>query len=109
MKTKKIKPVKLTKPIKFLVSVYVRTWYDKINGNSYYGAIIIVNHSYDKAYKLPFQYGSISDYELLQVIVDNFDFGKTINTVNDLRNDKSILVHSHFERTTKRLCKALCN
>ena len=109
MKTKKIKPVKLIKPIKFLVSVYVRTWFDKINGNSYYSAIIIVNGSYDTAYRIPFQYGSISDYELLKIIVSQFDFGKTITTVDDLRQDKSIVVHSHFERTTRRLCKALCN
>lgn len=102
----KIKPAKLPK---YLVSVYVRTWYDKVNGNPYFSAIIIVNGSYEKAYKMPFQYGSITDYELLEIVVSQFDFGKTINTVDDLRQDKSIVVHSRFEQTTKRLCKALCN
>lgn len=102
----KHKPVKLAKPIRYLVSVVIRTWYDKVAGNSYYSGLIVVNHSFDTSVKIPFQYGELKNYDVLKLVVDSFNFGK-VKTVDDLRKADYILVCTRYEETTKARCKDL--
>ena len=56
------------------IDINARTWFDKVNGNSYFSAIVVVNYGTPEAkeVKLPFQYGYGSQYEqeAKQVLVD---------------------------------------
>lgn len=47
------------------IDINARTWFDKVNGNSYFSAIVVVNYGLPtaKELKLPFQYGYGSYYE----------------------------------------------
>lgn len=47
------------------IDINARTWFDKVNGNSYFSAIVVVNYGTPEAkeLKLPFQYGYGSYYE----------------------------------------------
>jgi hypothetical protein len=40
--------------------ISAKTWFDKINGNSYFSAVITID--YDKTINLPFQYGYGNQY-----------------------------------------------
>lgn len=46
------------------IDVNAKEWFDKINGNSYFSAIITLNYGMktDATIKLPFQYGYESHY-----------------------------------------------
>lgn len=41
------------------VDVQAKEWFDRVNGNSYFGAVVTINYGLDdeKEIKLPFQYG----------------------------------------------------
>lgn len=41
------------------IDVYAKEWFDKVNGNSYFSAEVVINYGRknSKAYTLPFQYG----------------------------------------------------
>jgi len=47
------------------IDVNALTWFDKINGNSYFAGEIILNYKLDNEIKLimPFQYGYGSQFE----------------------------------------------
>jgi hypothetical protein len=47
------------------IDINARTWFDKVNGNSYFSAIVVLNYGTPEAkeLKLPFQYGYGSCYE----------------------------------------------
>lgn len=42
------------------IHISAKTWFDKINGNSYFSAVITIDN--DKTIKLPFQYGYGTQY-----------------------------------------------
>ena len=54
---------KENKPMK-TIDIIAKEWFDKVNGNSYFSAIIVIDYGTEKAkeYKLPFQYGYGSHY-----------------------------------------------
>lgn len=57
------------------IDINARTWFDKVNGNSYFSAIVVVNYGTPEAkeLKLPFQYGYGSYYEQAakEALIDN--------------------------------------
>jgi hypothetical protein len=57
----KIKP--LSKPIIILVSIRIRTWYDKYYGNTYASARVTVNNDYDNELVYPMSYTTASNLE----------------------------------------------
>jgi len=46
------------------IDIQTKQWFDKINGNSYFAAVITVNFGMEteKQFKLPFQYGYGDQY-----------------------------------------------
>lgn len=46
------------------IDINARTWFDKVNGNSYFSAIVVVDYGLPtvKEFKLPFQYGYGEQY-----------------------------------------------
>ena len=46
------------------IDINAREWFDKVNGNSYFSAQVVVNYGYEseKIFILPFQYGYESQY-----------------------------------------------
>jgi len=47
------------------LDINAKTWFDKVNGNSYFSAVITIDYGTpeQKEIKLPFQYGYGSQYE----------------------------------------------
>ena len=47
------------------IDVNAKEWFDKVNGNSYFSAVITLNHGLkdSKDIKLPFQYGYGDQYQ----------------------------------------------
>jgi hypothetical protein len=47
------------------LDIQAKTWFDKVNGNSYFSALITIDFGTknEKQIKLPFQYGYGSQYE----------------------------------------------
>ena len=41
------------------IDVVYKRWFDKVNGNSYFGGFIVINYGYDseQVLKMPFEYG----------------------------------------------------
>jgi len=58
------------------IDVNAKEWFDKVNGNSYFSAIVTLNYklSDEKEIKLPFQYGYGEQYQFqaLKEIKDKF-------------------------------------
>jgi hypothetical protein len=57
------------------VDVQAKEWFDKVNGNSYFSAVVTVDFGQpsEKTYKLPFQYGFGSHYEFQAAKEIGFD------------------------------------
>jgi hypothetical protein len=47
------------------IDIQAKEWFDKINGNSYFSAVITLNYGmkYEKTIKIPFTYGYGTYYE----------------------------------------------
>ena len=47
------------------IDIQAKTWFDKVNGNSYFAGIVTVNFGQptEKTFKMPFQYGYGDQYE----------------------------------------------
>lgn len=47
------------------IDITAKEWYDKLNGNSYFSALIVINYGMKtaKSISLPFQYGYGNHYE----------------------------------------------
>ncbi len=56
------------------IDINARTWFDKVNGNSYFSAIVVIDFSMPtvQEFTLPFQYGYGSQYidEAKQLLID---------------------------------------
>lgn len=57
------------------IDVQAKEWFDKVNGNSYFGGIITVNYGLKdaKQFTMPFQYGYGEQYisEAMKVLQEN--------------------------------------
>lgn len=71
------------------IDIQAKEWFDKVNGNSYFAALVTVNFgmSDEKTIKVPYQYGygDSSRYESI----------KQLQTEGILPNDKTLL-HQYF-------------
>jgi len=74
------------------VDVKVKEYYDKVNGNSYFGGEIVTNYGTKgaKFYKIPFQYGYGEHYKDIacKILEDN----KAINK----RDNPMLSYHRHY-------------
>ena len=56
------------------IDIQAKTWFDKVNGNSYFAGIVTVNFgmSDEKQFKMPFQYGYGDQYiyEAFTLLID---------------------------------------
>lgn len=93
----------------YTVDVQVKEWFDKVNGNSYFGGIVTVNYGRKNAITLsiPFQYGYGDHYkdQAFQILQDN----KILNDVKERQScwqyyeSKNIVArHTKHENSLKR-------
>jgi hypothetical protein len=112
-KIKRIAVKKLPAPIRTIINIRVRRWFDKYYGNSYHSMRIIVNNDYTNELVIPMCYGSYDSSGTRELIQKNFAikcrkyklYDGTMVAGNIL-NDDSILVVESFMDVTKRECKA---
>ena len=75
------------------IDVQAKEWFDKVNGNSYFGGIITVNYGRKNQmqFSLPFQYGYGDHYrdEAFKLLIYN----KVLNDVNERES-----YHRYYER-----------
>jgi hypothetical protein len=90
------------------LDINAREWFDKINGNSYFSAQIVINYGTDseRRYFLPFQYGygDHYQYEAFNLLQDKHETPDNINHFWQLR-DTGTIVRTNKQRTLKRELK----
>lgn len=80
-----------------------KTWFDKVNGNTYFSTIIILNYGLkdQKEFKIPFKYGYSSfDFETTKFLVKEKLLPENLNSRYSLREAGII-----FRQFTKNGCK----
>jgi|AACY02.14.fsa_nt_gi hypothetical protein len=92
--------MKATQKIK-TIDINAKQWFDKINGNSYFSAIIMLNFGLknEKSINVPFQYGygdSYIDTALHQLKTENY-FSVNVNSLWKHCNENNIIL-----RTSKK-------
>ncbi len=84
------------------IDINARTWFDKVNGNSYFSAIVVVNYGMPtaKEFKLPFQYGYGSQYEqeAKQALIDNSILPTACSSLWSYCQDNGIILRSHNQK-----------
>lgn len=89
------------------------TWFDKVNGNSYFAAIVVLNYGTPEAkeIKLPFQYGYGSQYEqeAKQALIDGgYITNNGTSGLYTYCKDNGIVLRSNNQKNClKRELKAL--
>ena len=90
------------------LDINAREWFDKINGNSYFSAEIVINYGTDseRKYFLPFQYGygDAYLYQAFEFLQDNYEMPDNINHLYQLK-DNGIVLRKNKIRTLKRELK----
>jgi predicted RNA binding protein with dsRBD fold (UPF0201 family) len=88
------------------IDVTALEWFDKINGNSYFAAVIIVNYSMksEKTFFLPFQYGYEDHYKTMAFKL--LKEKKIINTDSNVLwshcQDNGIILRTNKQNALKR-------
>jgi hypothetical protein len=84
------------------IDIEAKEWFDKVNGNSYFSAIVIINFSLkdEKRIILPFQYGYGNHYETvtLNALIDKKIIKKGVNSLWSYCRDNKIIL-----RTSKQV------
>jgi len=104
---------KLPTPIRIIINIRVRRWFDKYYGNSYHSMRVTVNNDYENELVVPMRYGQYDSRGMRELIQNKFAikcrkyklYDGTVVAGNIL-NDDSILVVESFSDVTKRECKA---
>jgi len=88
------------------IDVNAKEWFDKINGNSYFGGRVIINYKMpDEIYTpIPFQYGYGNQYEWEAVKLIGEELGEEIDRCLSLfcSDNNIILRTTKTQRCTKR-------
>ncbi len=113
-KTKRIAVKKLPTPIRTIINIRVRRWFDKYYGNSYHSMRILVNNDYANELVISMQYGSYDNVATYGMIAETFAikcrkyklYGDAGYVPGSIQTDDSILVVESFADVTKRECKA---
>lgn len=104
----KIEIKKLPKPIRLLIEIRVRTWHDKMYGNTYYSARIRINQDYANDLIIPYAY-SKSDWrqDLLAEIQNRFNIPRGIDLCGSDSELAAQGIHISVSNlaTTKRICR----
>jgi len=108
----KCKIKKLPVPIRILINIRVRRWFDKYYGNSYHSMRVIVNNDYENELVVPMQYGQYDSSGTRELIQNKFAIkcrkyklydGRLV--AGNILNDDSILVVESFSDVTKKECR----
>lgn len=72
-------------PVTGSVFVHGKTWFDKVNGNSYFSARVYINNQ--EVARLPFQYGYGDQYlyETVRVLKEKGMIGEDVNALWNLK------------------------
>jgi len=94
------------------VTVYVREWFDRVNGNSYFSGVVIMNDSLEnqETISLPFQYGygTASEYAAMDAIRARFPRVKwDSRPLWQLRDRKIPYSYVKQENCTRKQCQEL--
>lgn len=85
------------------IDINAKEWFDRINGNSYFSAYIILNYGTDdaEAIKLPFQYG-YGDYYTQATMQKLNELEYTDKKyLHELKND-GIIVRTNMQRNCRK-------
>ena len=77
------------------LDINAREWFDKINGNSYFSAEIVINYGTpsERKYFLPFQYGygDHYKYQAFELLQDKCEISDDINHLWQLKDTQTIV------------------
>ena len=92
------------------VDVEALEWFDKINGNSYFAAIVTLNHGTEteEVIRLPFQYGyGLSfEWEAIRAICNHLGIEMN-NSLYSWCKNRNIILRSRKDKALKREVKAI--
>ena len=91
------------------LDINARSWYDKVNGNSYFSAEIVLDYGTEteRRYFLPFQYGygDHYQYETINELKRQKEIDNKITMLYQLRDEQNVIVRSSKIDTLKRNLK----
>ncbi len=91
------------------LDINARSWYDKVNGNSYFSAEIVLDYGTEteRRYFLPFQYGygDHYQYETINELKRQKEIDDKISMLYQLRDEKNVIVRASKIDTLKRNLK----
>lgn len=99
---------KLVKPIRAIIAVRIRTWWDKANGNTYFSARAVVNGDYEHEVVLGMQYGcsSHAESEVRKALIAQYPrLEDKLMSGNLYAITEGMAYSVSYEEGTKRDCK----
>ncbi len=91
------------------LDINARSWYDEVNGNSYFSAEIVLDYGTEteRRYFLPFQYGygDYYQYETINELKRQKEIDDKISMLYQLRNEQNVIVRASKISTLKRNLK----
>ena len=94
------------------VDLHTLTWFDRVNGNTYFASRIVLNYGMDneETLTLPFQYGygSQDEWEMLATLQKRFKRAD-LSCHWKLRDKYRVIVRCNKHKAKKRECEALAN
>lgn len=88
------------------IDITAKEWFDKLNGNSYFSARVTINYGLknEKTIYIPFEYGYGDSflYQSLKELQELKLLDKSINSTQDLRENKIILRTHKMDKCLKR-------
>ncbi len=91
------------------LDINARSWYDKVNGNSYFSAEIVLDYGTEteRRYFLPFQYGygDHYQYETINELKRQKEIDDKISMLYQLRDEQNVIVRASKIDTLKRNLK----
>ena len=85
------------------LDINAKEWFDKVNGNSYFSAEIVINYGMNDSHtiKFPFQYGYGDHYQYMAIQELQKQGLTDKKYLHDLRDD-GIIVRTNMQRNCKK-------
>ena len=85
------------------LDINAKEWFDRINGNSYFSADIVINYGMkdSQTIKLPFQYGYGDHYQYMAIEELKKQGLTDKKYLHDLKND-GIIVRTNMQRNCRK-------